>query len=129
MALRAGDGGAEEALADGVDNVGDGFLRDAFRARVVAVTALAETHGHGAEEAFVQAGAGVHARREEVARELFEDELLEGHVGVAGADEVIAITPRVLRGRVPLVAVRVGVVDDIQPVPRPTLAEVRTVEQ
>ena len=129
MALRTGNRGAEEALADSVDDVRDGLLRDAFSSRIITMPALAEAQGHGAEEAFVQATARVHARREEVPGELFKDELFERHVGVEGADEVVAVAPGVLRRRVPLVAVGVRVMHDIHPVPRPALAEVRAGEE
>ena len=61
-------------------------------------------------------------RMEHVARHLLLDELRIGLVGVERPDHVIAIGPGVGPGLVLVVAVRVAVVDDVEPVPRPALA-------
>ena len=73
---------------------------------------------------------GVDARLgEQVAGELFADELIVGDVAVEGADEVIAILVRPLGRVVPLVAVGVGVADDVHPVASEALAEMGRGEQ
>ena len=130
VALRAGNGGGDKPLAHRVNNVGGCLLRDALGIGIVPVPPLAEPHRHGAKDGFVQTGARIHARRaDKVTRNLLEHELLEGHVGVERADQVVAIHPGVLRRGIPLVAVGVGVMHHVHPMPCPTLAEVRAVEQ
>ena len=59
---------------------------------------------------------------ERIANDLFADELIVGRVLVEGANDVIAIWPRVRTLGVDLEAVRVRVAHDIQPVLRPTFA-------
>ena len=57
-----------------------------------------------------------------VTRELFDDELVVALVVVEGANHVIAVAPDVRFGVVTLVSVRVGVANQVEPVPRPSLA-------
>ena len=64
-----------------------------------------------------------------IAGELLEDEPIEGLVGIEGADHVIAIPPGERLGGVALVAVGLGVPDQVEPVPRPALAVGRAGEQ
>ena len=65
-------------------------------------------------------GGGV---REEVARELADAELVEGHVRVEGFDDPVAVGPDGA-GTVFFVAVGVGVAREIQPAPGPALSVV-----
>ena len=74
--------------------------------------------------------AGLQARlRQQVAGEVLRDELVVGHVGVEGADDVIAVLVGVGDGGVELVAARLGVAHQVEPVPAPALAEVRRGQQ
>ena len=69
------------------------------------------------------------ARGEYVAGQLLANEATVGEVVVECADHVIAIRPRVVPALVLVVAVRVAVVDHVEPVPAPTLAEMRAGKQ
>ena len=64
-----------------------------------------------------------------VAGELLQHEAVVGLVGVEGVDDVVAITPGVGAVVVGLVAVAVGVADEVQPVARPAFAVVRAGEE
>ena len=61
---------------------------------------------------------------QEVARELFGDEAVEGQVGVEGLDDVIAPAPH-RAGGVVIEAVGVGVTGDVEPVLGEAFAEAR----
>ena len=149
LAIGAADEEAGErvvvALGDGVELVvvaagaGDGHAEEGFRHHVEAVVhavalVLADVHGRvdflaeepeaGAEDGFVPAGGGVEAGlRDEVAGEVFDDELVVRHVGVESADDVVAVVVGVRDDRLELVAARLGVTDEVEPVARPALAE------
>jgi hypothetical protein len=77
----------------------------------------------------VVGAVGAGARGELVAGDVFADERVERQVGVEGADEIVAVAPREGNFRVALAAVRLGVADEIHPVPRPMLAEARRCEE
>ena len=62
------------------------------------------------------------AFRQLVAGELLEQEPIERLVGVESADHVIAIPPGERFGGVALVAVGLGIPDQVEPVPRPAFA-------
>ena len=66
---------------------------------------------------------------EHVAGDLLLDEPGVGLVGVERADDVIAIGPGIRAGLVLVVAVRVAVVDDVEPVPGPAFAIARRGQQ
>ena len=66
---------------------------------------------------------------EQVARELFEDELVVGLVAVEGGDDVVAVAPGVAVGDVLVEAVGVGVAGQVEPVPAPALAVLGRGEQ
>ena len=68
-------------------------------------------------------------RAERVTRELLGDEPVVGHVAVERADDPVAIRPGILARAVRLVTVALRESHDIQPVPRPPLAEVRRGEE
>ena len=123
VATGAGDGHAEEGLGHHVEAV----------VHAVALV-LANVHGGmdflakkpeaGAEDGFVTPGGGVEARlRHEVAGELFDDELIVRHVGVEGADDVVAVVVGVGDDGLELVAARLGVADEVEPVAGPALTE------
>src|SRR5437762_2750309 len=64
-----------------------------------------------------------------ITSQLFEQEAVEGRVVVERLDHVIAITPGAGTKAIILEALRFGIADDIEPVPRPAFAVVRTDEQ
>src|SRR5439155_1564617 len=81
--------------------------------------ALAHPKEGSAQDRFVVAPAGETPRVvKQIAGEVFEDEPIVGHVGVEGADEVIAVAPRVGDGHVGFVAECVAVTDEVHPGPR-----------
>ena len=125
MAAGAAHGGGEKRLRGGVDRVADVLSAGRLGSGIVAVPPLSHPQGHGADDRLVHAARRVAPRRHQVARELFDDQPIVGHVGIEGPDEVVAIPPGVLRGDVPLVAVRVGVVHHVHPMTGPVFAEVR----
>ena len=59
--------------------------------------------------------------RQQVAGELFDRELFERQVAIEGIDHPIAVHPD-LTLSVGVVAVRIGVAGDVEPVPAPALA-------
>lgn len=61
---------------------------------------------------------------EEVARELFAEELVDWLVGVEGVDDVVAVTPGVAVGDVFVESVGIGVADHVEPVSSPAFAVV-----
>ena len=83
-----------------------------------------------AEDRLVEALRRVEARLlQQIAGDVFRDELVVGHVGVEGADDVIAVLVGVGDGVVELVAARLAVAHQVEPVPRPALAELRRRQQ
>ena len=96
---------------------------------VVAMPPLAQPQHHRPDPRFVQPGRLIDARFDQVAGKLFQYHLAKGDIGVESTDQVVTIPPRILSRHIPLIAVRVRVMDDVHPVPRPSLAEVRTVQQ
>ena len=123
VATRAGDGEAEKGFGDDVDLVvGETHF---FLERVDGGEAV-EDHAEvaDAEGGLVEAEGGVEAGFfEEVAGEVFADELVVGDVGVEGADEIVAVAPRVGHGCIALAAVGIGVARPIHPMTRPAFAE------
>ncbi len=84
-----------------------------------------------AGSAAVQAGGDFLILRgpgQEVAGDLFDGEAVEGHVGVEGLDDPVAVGPEVTEV-VALEAVRVGVAGGVEPGPGPAFAVVRRAEQ
>ena len=62
---------------------------------------------------------------EDVARDLLPKESIVRLVLVEGLDHIVAVTPRIGPQLVTLKSMRIGVVSDIQPMPRPALAIAR----
>ena len=60
--------------------------------------------------------------RQDVAGDLFAQEHVVGLVGVERVDHVVSVTPRLRHGIVGCFAGRVGVANDVEPVPAPVLA-------
>ena len=113
VAAGAGDGEAEEAARDDVDAVVDDVV-------LVAEEAAAEGEkAHGGEGGFV------FAERELVGGELFDEKLVEGQIGVEGADDVVAVGVRegeAAFGVADEVALGVGVAGDVEPEAAPAFA-------
>ena len=85
---------------------------------------LAETVEGRPDDGFVETLLVVDSRPgEQVAGDVFTDQLVEGHVLVEGADQVIPVPPGVVDLVVPLVSVSLGEMDDVHPVPRPAFTE------
>ena len=119
MALRALDGYAEDSLSDRVHPVVHGF-----HAELLGIdAALLIDHG------IPQVARGHHlvlgGIGEQVAGNLFDDELVVRQIAVEGMDHPVAIEPHE-PGRVFLISVGIGVSRRIQPDTRPTLAVMRT---
>ena len=71
----------------------------------------------GTEGGLVELICRVDARRlQQVAGELFADELVVGDVGIEGADQVVAVTPGLRDSGISFAPVRVGVADEVHPV-------------
>ena len=125
VAAGAADGGAGEGLHRGAHHVVavdvansllfDGAFADFDLSDPVERACCDEAEG---DDAVLRAGV------EHVAGELLPHELRERLVLVKSANDVIAIRPGVGADLVLVVAVRVTVVNDIEPVPRPSLAVV-----
>ena len=124
MAAGAADRRRQERLARRVDHVGDVFLDNVVDGSAVTVPALAHPQRHRADDRLVDPALGIHPRLDQVAGDLLHDEPVERQVGIEGPHEVVAVHPGVLGRHVPLVAVGVGVVDDVHPVAGLVLAVV-----
>ena len=113
VAAGAGDGEAEEAAGDDVDAVVDD------------VVLLAEKTAAEGVEAHRGEGGLIVAERELVGGELFDDEAVEGEIGVEGADDVVAVGVRegeAAFGVADEIALRVGVAGDVEPEAAPAFA-------
>ena len=128
VAARARDGEAEERLGHHVEAV----------VHAVALV-LPDVHGRmhfltekpeaGAEQRFIRAARAQARLRHEVAGDMLGDELVVRHAVVQRADDVVAILPGVRNDRLPLMPARLRVAHEVQPVPRPALAEMRRRQQ
>src|SRR5579884_2956395 len=91
---------------------------------------LAEKPEAGGEDRFVKPllrmPAGI---RQQVAGQMFENELIVRHVGIKCSNDVITILIGVRDGIVELVSSCLGIAHEIEPMPAPALAEMRRVEQ
>ncbi len=122
---RAGHGQAQERLGEHVELVVQplAFVLPDVHGRMIL---LAEEGPAGPQHGFVLFGSGPQPRlRKQVAGEMFLQELIVGHAGVEGADQVIAVLPGIGDREVVLVSAGFGVADEVHPVSRPPLAEVR----
>ena len=129
VAAGAGDRESEEGLRDDVDLVVDvaDLLIDRVD-RLVAVFDHAEVAG--AEGRLIELFRFIEARGlQQIAGELFADELVVGDVGIEGADEVIAVAPSLRDGWIAFAAMRVGVADEIHPVTGEVFAVARRGQQ
>jgi len=122
VALAAADGQAQPRGAGGGDAVDDGVV----------------TEFEGIDAAFfVEHGVAVKAGgdevvwrgvRKKVAGDLFDRELIEGHIGVEGFDDPVPVGPD-NAAAVFFVAVGVGVTREVEPAARPAFTVLRRGEQ
>ena len=80
----------------------------------------------------VEAGGDSRSQRpagQQVAGQLLDREPIEGHVAVEGVDHPVAVPPGIGPVAVVLVAVAVGIADQVEPRPGPALPEMRRGEQ
>ncbi len=68
-------------------------------------------------------------RRQQIAGELLDEELVVRQIAIEGVDDVVAIPPGELHHRVGVVRGRLGVAHHVEPMPGPTLAVMRRIEQ
>ena len=126
VAAGAAEGHAQEGAAEGfdlfVDEVHEEFHLVGFGEEFGADAEEAE----GGEVAVALGGGG---GGEEVAGDLFADELVVGEVAVEGVDDVVAVAPGIAEGDVFIEAVGVGVAGDIEPVAAPAFAVVRGIQE
>ena len=122
VTLRALDGETENAFADGVH-----AIKHRFHAELLWIRAAFFVDHGIAQEA---GGNDVVLRGvwQQIAGELFGDELIVGQVVVEGFDHPIAIEPNVAR-LVFLEAIGIRVARGVEPVASPFLAVVRRCEQ
>ena len=103
---------------------------DAVEHQAVPVTVLTHLEPGGADHRLVDLPGGVDSRlREEIARNVLADELVEGDVRIEGADQIVPITPRTLDLGIRFIAVGVAVTNHVHPVPRPLLSKMGRVQQ
>ena len=123
VASGAGNGQSHGGLGEGIDLVvgeGDLFLVGIGHSEAVRD----HTEVPGADGGFIEAEIIVDAGRfEEVAGEVFEEELVVGDVGVEGADDVVTILRSIGNGGIPFAAVGLGVAEPVEPVASPAFAE------
>jgi hypothetical protein len=121
MTLCATHRRGEEGGAGGVDHVAE-FVLPLHRVekRILSLHTVPGTRDD-------EAGGGV--LTDSVAGQLFEDEPVIGLVFIEGANDVVAVVIGVGALVIRLEASRVGVAHHVEPMPRPTLAIVRTGEQ
>ena len=125
VTARTRHGQTEERLADHVDLV----LRCShqFIERVCGREALQhEPIMRRADGRLVQPQLGIQPRLlQQVARDVFTQQLVVRHIGVECANEVIPVLVRKRNARVALAAERLGVTHPVHPVPRPTFPKMR----
>ena len=120
VAAGAADGEAHEGAADGFELfVDDVHAEEAFVLLFVVGGAEGE-EGGGGELAAALGGVG---GGEEVAGDVFGDELVEGGVGVEGFDDVVAEAPGVFEGEGAAAAGAFGEAGDVEPVLGPAFGE------
>src|SRR5262245_16001010 len=66
---------------------------------------------------------------QQIARDVLNQKLVVGQVGIERSDDVVAVLERVGNVVVELMPARFGIPDQIEPMPRPALTEVRRVEE
>ncbi len=118
VAPRTTDGEAEKALADVVDDI---FIQQ-VQVVIDVVTESASDRKIACCYNSLVALAGAAFRSNQVASKLQPDELIKRDVSIQAIQNPIAIPPCVRQGPVRVLASRISVSHDVQPVPPPTSA-------
>ena len=85
---------------------------------------LSQTQERGSDQRLVDTLLGVDARFfEQVAGQMFANELVVGNVLIERADEIIPVEPRAFDFVIPIVAESLGEPHDVHPVTGPMLPE------
>ena len=92
------------------------------------VEAAREPDETGGDDAFARAILRL-AFGQQVAGDLFDDELIVGQILIERIDDVIPVKVRLWNGSVGAVARSVGVAREVEPMPAPTLAVVLRSEE
>ena len=120
VAARAGNGQAEHRFRDDFDLL----VIDVVEHPLLVL--LRDRLGAERQKAGSRDAAGIDCaavlRRQQVAGDLLADEAVIGHVGVERVDYVVAVAPSVRVAVVFVVAGRIGIARDIQPMTAPALA-------
>ena len=133
VAARASDGQPEEGHAGGAEHV-----VEVVELRGGGVVGLVVPGVQPVEPRGDEAGPPLRSQRrcgadrglgQLVARDLFAHEPVVGLVGVEAVDDVVAVAPGVGLRPIPLVAVALGIADQVQPMATPALAVLRRFEQ
>ena len=129
VAARAGNRQTKEGLGENIDLIVHDFHLVIQRVHR-HVAQLDHPQLRRAENGFVQPVRRVETRlRQQIAGEMFADELVVGQVAVEGANEIVTVTPGHRQFRIALAAVRFAIAHQIHPMPRPALAETRRGQQ
>src|SRR4051812_27402056 len=130
VAPGAGDGQTLKRLGQGIDLVVRHIQRDLPKQDAVIVSCLSEPEEGSSDDRLVSALLSIDTGPgEQVASDVLPDKLVVRHIGVQSADEVVAITPGAHDFVVPLVASRLRITNDVQPVACPLLPEMGRCEQ
>ena len=122
VALRALDGQAEDAFPDGVHAV-----EHRVHAELLGINRALHV-AHRIAEKTRRRNLLLRRAGQLITRELFNDEAVVRHVAIEGVDDIIAKRPLLAR-HVLLVTVAVRVARRVEPVPSPTLAVMRRIQQ
>src|SRR5436309_16139847 len=94
------------------------------------MVALAQPEKRSADDRLIEMFGGMKAgMRQQIAGDMFGDELIVREVAVESPNDIIPVAPRILNRIIEFVAQGLGIADQIQPMTRPTLAEGRRSEQ
>ncbi len=119
-----------EGLGEDVDLVVDDIQRDPAEPDAIVVAGLSQTIESRADDGLVDIELVIDAGvREQVSGDLLANELIVGNVLVESTDHIVAVAPRADDLVVPLISAGLGEANEVEPVPRPLLAELRRVEE
>jgi len=118
VASGAADGQAEHGFSDGVE----GVVHDEVEVGVLRVfEAAGQGDKAGGDDTLPETFFGIF-ECEDVAGDLFDDELVVGHVVIEGVDDVVAVLVCFGDGHVGAVAGGIGVASEVEPMASPALA-------
>ena len=129
VAAGASNGHRQKGLGKDVDLIVEmiGLIAADVHRRVLG---FAEEPEPGGENRLVgPVGRMPPGRGQQVAGDVFHDELIVGYIGIEGADDIIAVDVGLRQFEIEFVALSLGEADQVQPVPSPALAVVRRLKQ